>query len=130
MIRFDDSDGNMAPAIMMADEASPAAIKVIGVGGGGCNAINRMIEAGIRGVEFIAVNTDGQSLNANKAGIKIQLVSKNGRAKPLRVLIFAHQRMPVRDHEETLVILLKRNPVIERADKMAEMKLSGGAHSA
>lgn len=83
MIRFDDSDGNMAPAIMMADEASPAAIKVIGVGGGGCNAINRMIEAGIRGVEFIAVNTDGQSLNANKAGIKIQLVSKNGRGKPL-----------------------------------------------
>jgi cell division protein FtsZ len=73
----------VAPAIMMADEASPAAIKVVGVGGGGCNAINRMIEAGIRGVEFIAVNTDGQSLNANQAGVKIQLVSKNGRGKPL-----------------------------------------------
>jgi cell division protein FtsZ len=83
MIRFDDNEGSVGPAIMMADEASPAAIKVVGVGGGGCNAINRMIEAGIRGVEFIAVNTDGQSLNANKAGIKIQLVSKNGRGKPL-----------------------------------------------
>jgi cell division protein FtsZ len=83
VIKFDDNEGKAAPAIMMADETSPAAIKVVGVGGGGCNAINRMIEAGIRGVEFIAVNTDGQSLNANKAGIKIQLVSKNGRGKPL-----------------------------------------------
>ena len=35
-----------------------AVIKVIGVGGGGCNAVNRMVEAGLKGVEFIAVNTD------------------------------------------------------------------------
>ena len=83
MIMFDDNEGGVAPAIVMADEASPATIKVVGVGGGGCNAINRMIEAGIRGVEFIAVNTDGQSLNASQAGVKIQLVSKNGRGKPL-----------------------------------------------
>ena len=39
-----------------------AKINVIGVGGGGSNAVNRMIEAGIRGVEFIAVNTDAQAL--------------------------------------------------------------------
>ncbi len=50
-----------------------AKIKVVGVGGGGCNAINRMIEAGVRGVEFIVVNTDAQVLNASKADIKIQL---------------------------------------------------------
>ena len=37
-----------------------AVIKVIGVGGGGCNAVNRMIEAGLKGVQFIAVNTDKQ----------------------------------------------------------------------
>ena len=39
-----------------------AIIKVVGVGGGGVNAVNRMIEAGLRGVEFIAVNTDAQAL--------------------------------------------------------------------
>ena len=39
-----------------------AVIKVVGVGGGGCNAVNRMIDAGLKGVEFIAINTDAQSL--------------------------------------------------------------------
>ena len=52
-----------------------AKIKVIGVGGGGCNAVNRMIESGIKGVEFIVANTDLQVLNTSKAGIKIQLGS-------------------------------------------------------
>ena len=50
-----------------------AKIKVIGVGGGGCNAVNRMIESGVRGVEFIAANTDLQVLNASKAPIKLQI---------------------------------------------------------
>ncbi|PFN96067.1 cell division protein FtsZ [Neobacillus bataviensis] len=50
-----------------------ARIKVIGVGGGGNNAVNRMIEDGIQGVEFIAVNTDAQALNLSKAEIKMQI---------------------------------------------------------
>lgn len=50
-----------------------AKIVVIGVGGGGGNAVNRMIEAGIKGVEFIVVNTDVQALNSSKAPVKIQL---------------------------------------------------------
>ena len=50
-----------------------AKIKVVGVGGGGGNAVNRMIEAGIRGVEFIAINTDIQALHYNKAGEKIHI---------------------------------------------------------
>ncbi|MGH1503918.1 MAG: cell division protein FtsZ [Acidimicrobiales bacterium] len=50
-----------------------AVIKVVGVGGGGCNAINRMIEAGLRGVEFIAVNTDAQALLMNDAETKIHV---------------------------------------------------------
>ena len=53
-----------------------ATIKVIGVGGAGNNAVNRMIEAGIRNVEFIAVNTDRQTLNESKAGSKIQIGEK------------------------------------------------------
>ena len=48
-------------------------IKVIGIGGGGGNAINRMVETGVKGVEFIAANTDKQALNQSKADVKIQL---------------------------------------------------------
>lgn len=53
-----------------------AQIKVIGVGGGGNNAVNRMIAAGLRGVEFIAVNTDKQALFLSKANTKIQIGDK------------------------------------------------------
>ena len=53
-----------------------AVIKVIGVGGGGCNAVNRMIEAGLKGVQFIAVNTDRQALNKCAAENKIQIGEK------------------------------------------------------
>ncbi|WP_345238791.1 cell division protein FtsZ [Pontibacillus salipaludis] len=53
-----------------------ATIKVIGVGGGGSNAVNRMIEHGVQGVEFIAVNTDAQALNLSKAEVKMQIGNK------------------------------------------------------
>ncbi|MFW6128873.1 MAG: cell division protein FtsZ [Candidatus Aminicenantaceae bacterium] len=57
----------------LVEENFGARIKVIGIGGGGGNAINRMIEANIEGVEFIAVNTDLQALNNNRARHKIQI---------------------------------------------------------
>jgi cell division protein FtsZ len=57
----------------LVEERFGANIKVIGIGGGGGNAINRMIEAGIEGVEFIAVNTDLQALSNNAAGMKLQI---------------------------------------------------------
>ncbi len=53
-----------------------ASIKVIGVGGGGNNAVNRMISAGLRGVEFISVNTDAQALNGAMAPIRLQIGGK------------------------------------------------------
>lgn len=53
-----------------------AVIKVIGVGGGGNNAVNRMIEHGVDGVEFIAVNTDAQALNLSSAEVKLQIGTK------------------------------------------------------
>ncbi|MDN5280349.1 MAG: cell division protein FtsZ [Clostridiales bacterium] len=56
--------------------AENAEIKVIGVGGGGMNAVNRMIEANLTGVEFIAANTDAQALTSSNAKIKIQLGDK------------------------------------------------------
>lgn len=53
-----------------------AEIKVIGVGGGGCNAVSRMVEAGLSGVEFIVANTDAQCLSGSPAKMKIQIGDK------------------------------------------------------
>ncbi|NWF77338.1 MAG: cell division protein FtsZ [Chloroflexi bacterium] len=55
---------------------SPARIKTIGIGGGGCNAITRMVREGIKGVDFIAMNTDGQALALAEAPTRIQLGEK------------------------------------------------------
>lgn len=59
-----------------SDDNKNAVIKVIGVGGAGGNAVNRMIDEGVQGVSFIAANTDVQALNSNKAENKIQLGPK------------------------------------------------------
>lgn len=64
---FDIADNSNLPA--------GAKIKVIGVGGGGCNAVNTMIRSGLTGVEYIVANTDSQALAASLAGTKIQLGS-------------------------------------------------------
>ena len=53
-----------------------ASIKVVGCGGGGGNAVNRMVESGLRGVEFIAINTDMQALQMSGAQTKIQIGEK------------------------------------------------------
>lgn len=58
------------------DNQELAKIKVVGVGGGGSNAVNRMIEADVQGVEFIAVNTDAQALNLSKAEHRLQIGAK------------------------------------------------------
>lgn len=58
------------------NEPNAAQIKVIGVGGGGCNAVNRMIETGLKGVSFVAINTDKQALAGSKAETKVQIGEK------------------------------------------------------
>ncbi len=80
-IAMEDLQMNTSGIKMFIDEPpiTGARIKVIGVGGGGSNAVNRMIDAGIKGVEFIVANTDLQALNASKAPMKIQLGSKSTR---------------------------------------------------
>jgi len=60
----------------MENDARREIIKVMGVGGGGGNAINRMIACGLKGVEFIALNTDGQALDRSRADYRIQLGPK------------------------------------------------------
>ena len=60
----------------VAEQDNAAIIKVVGVGGGGCNAINRMVDSDMQGVTFIAVNTDKQALARCKAEVKIQIGEK------------------------------------------------------
>ena len=60
----------------MEQESKFAAIRVVGVGGAGTNAVNRMVDAGLKGVEFIAINTDSQALGLSKAPMKIQIGEK------------------------------------------------------
>lgn len=69
MVDYEDQNN----ASMMDGSAT---IKVIGVGGAGNNAVNRMIESGVKGVDFIAVNTDRQALQKSKASTKIQIGEK------------------------------------------------------
>ena len=61
---------------MINEEGKFAAIRVVGVGGAGTNAVNRMVDAGLKGVEFIAVNTDSQALAMSKAPKQIQIGDK------------------------------------------------------
>ena len=67
----------MSPMLQFEEPVdSPAKIKVIGIGGAGCNAVNRMIDANLQGISFVAVNTDKQALNKSKAETKIQIGEK------------------------------------------------------
>jgi|KBSMisStaDraftv2_1062788.scaffolds.fasta_scaffold02420_7 cell division protein FtsZ len=71
----DDARGPLR--LRLEDEVHAGAkIKVIGVGGGGSNAVNRMVQVGLDGVEFIVANTDKQALRASPAGLKIQIGNK------------------------------------------------------
>jgi cell division protein FtsZ len=71
IFELDQNDEANRSAAMTA-----AKLKVIGVGGGGGNAFNRMVESGLQGVEFIALNTDMMALQRSRAGSKIQIGSK------------------------------------------------------
>lgn len=78
MILFEDQDAAEAGKdnrlrVQAVADSTPARIKVIGVGGGGGNAVNRMIDAQLRGIEFIAANTDLQALAKCRAPIKLQI---------------------------------------------------------
>jgi cell division protein FtsZ len=79
MITIDDGTGDPQSGMRLSFEDDPvvgARIKVVGVGGGGSNAVNRMIASRMAGVEFIAVNTDCQALRASNAPVKIQIGAK------------------------------------------------------
>ena len=71
----DNRDGHRL-RLRLEEGSAGARIKVIGVGGGGSNAVNRMVRAGLEGVEFMVANTDLQALKTNAASVKLQIGSK------------------------------------------------------
>lgn len=98
---------NNSPIRMFIDEPpiTGARIKVIGVGGGGSNAVNRMIEAGIKGVEFIVANTDQQALENSKAPMKIQLGTQSTRGLGAGSNPEVGRQAALEDHEKLLDVL-------------------------
>ena len=77
MITIDDDNDGRGLGLEF-DDAMPIAanIKVVGIGGGGGNAINRMVSAGVSGVQFLSANTDCQALKTNRAPVTMQLGAK------------------------------------------------------
>jgi cell division protein FtsZ len=106
-IMMDNLQMTTSPIKIFIDEPpiTGAKIKVVGVGGGGGNAVNRMIDAGITGVEFIVANTDLQALNASKAPIKIQLGSKSTRGLGAGSNPSVGRAAALEDHEKLLDVL-------------------------
>ena len=109
-----------------------ATIKVVGVGGGGNNAVNRMIAAGIRGVEYVTVNTDAQDLLSSQAPVRIQIGRQLteglgagadpevGRKAALETIIAQMARSLHPDTKLETVIISHSN-CLEDAEKVAEM---------
>jgi cell division protein FtsZ len=78
MIKMQDDRGKRRPLRLALEDSQPAAahLKVVGIGGGGGNAVNRMIASSMDGVQFLAANTDCQALRTNRAPVKLQLGAK------------------------------------------------------
>src|SRR5215213_4110303 len=76
MIIFDERPGDTSLAVTLDEEYLGARIKVVGIGGGGGNAVNRMIQAGIKGIEFLVANTDLQAMRHSLAPTKLQIGTK------------------------------------------------------
>ena len=72
-------DSAASPGLYDGPVSGQAVIKVVGVGGGGSNAVDRMIEAGIEGVSFVSMNTDNQALANSKADIRLHIGDRSTR---------------------------------------------------
>src|SRR5438067_3595855 len=76
MITFDEKPGDGRLAVMLDEEQLGARIKVIGVGGGGGNAVSRMMQAGMKGIEFMVANTDVQAMRTSLAPVELRIGGK------------------------------------------------------
>ncbi len=117
-------DDDMSPINLFETQA---VIKVIGIGGGGCNAVNRMVEMGVGGVEFIAMNSDRQALESSLAPVKVALGVNTTRGlgtggKPERGVTAAHEA------EREIMDLLDGADMVFITAGMGGGTGTGGAH--
>ena len=106
MILFDDHQNmDELPITLDEDPMLPARIKVVGVGGGGGNAVNRMIDSNLRGIEFIAANTDLQALSKCRAQSRLQLGSQLTRGLGAGADPEVGRKAALEDTEEILRLL-------------------------
>ena len=106
-----------------------ARIKVIGVGGGGGNAVNRMIEAGIEGIEFLVANTDLQALKRSRAPIKIQLGGKLTKGLGAGADPHVGRNAALEDTEKIIDVYSEgvSQIAVQRADFATTLAAGGGA---
>ena len=98
---MEEENERKGPLLVAAPQNYLAVIKVVGIGGGGVNAVNRMIEEGLKGVEFIAINTDAQALLMSDADVKLDVGRQRTRCEPGR------RRQGREDHREEIEEVLK-----------------------
>ena len=112
-------------ALMLDEEMDEnvTTIKVIGVGGGGGNAVNRMVSDGLQGVEFIAMNTDQQALAMNHAATKVQLGSKLTKGRGAGADPEIGQRAAEPGRREA--VLRPKDPSGEQAQAVAKIQITG-----
>jgi len=114
------------PILLESQQVDGACIKVIGIGGGGGNAVNNMITRGLKGVEFIAANTDKQALEHNKAHIKIQVGKQTTRGLGAG----AHPevgKLSIEENREEIIEALKGSDMVFITSGMGGGTGTGGA---
>ena len=100
-----------------------AVIKVVGIGGGGVNAVNRMIDVGLKGVEFIAINTDAQALLMSDADVKLDIGRKLTRGLGAGAAPEIGRQAALDHIDEIEEVLRGADMVFELQEKVAELEL-------
>ena len=96
------------------DQDEFAKIKVVGVGGGGNNAVNRMISAGVKGVEFLVFNTDKQALKNSLAEIESSIEIINEAFEKIQLELMEDRTMDIKTDIDTMKILLNQEGYLEK----------------
>ena len=94
------------------EQGNIAQLKVVGVGGAGGNAVNRMVEFGLRGVEFVSINTDRQALFTSKADIKVQIGEKATQVRNLPSAGLQQKRALMRSTTQFAAQILFSSPQV------------------
>ena len=122
MIEFVAEEERRLAIELESEDASPAVIMVIGVGGGGCNAVNRMIAAGVKGVRYATCNTDLQALRRTSAPTKLQIGSRLTKGLGAGADPDVGRNAALEDHQKIRRALVWPEPELPRTDGTRKLK--------